>query len=157
MTGPFPQPNPFPAGVIESGISPLVEALNATRWVRTTSSCAGHQDREILTRPLVAFVTCERIAKAVHWVLRQRADGRLCYHWRLSGRFVMPGGALQLAWHLEPDPVLAQTWERAGMNSDILALAGILPEPIVQAGTTGSLAFLGFPRRNFKQLGRESE
>jgi hypothetical protein len=91
---PFPPPEPFPPGFIEAGIAPLVDALNATRWFVTQGSCEGHRNEPaVLHRvPCVDFVTYERIAKAIHMIIRDADNtGRLNYRWSLPPLLLRAG------------------------------------------------------------------
>lgn len=92
-------------GLIEPGVRPLTDALNAA-GANTIASCEGHMDRrgiffkqsELIARPYVFFRASISFARALSSGIETRGRERLGLHyaWTVSGTFYP--GTEELAW-----------------------------------------------------------
>lgn len=117
--------------VIEPGIRPLVDAMNATGVFWTVASCEGHRWRG--ARPYVYFVAPLEAAASLDVLLEKdiaNEKRRLTYYWVVRGIFFRG----QIRFHISP-PNLAQRhfWSRRKLKNDILVLADL----VRQIGNSG--------------------
>jgi|GEM_PF-1973928 hypothetical protein len=110
--------------VIEPGIRPLVDAMNATGVFWTVASCEGH--RWSGAPPYVYFVAPLEVAASLDVLLEEdiaNEKRRLTYYWVVRGMFFRG----QIRFHISP-PNLAQRyfWRRRTLEADIHILVDLV-------------------------------
>lgn len=100
-------PQPIANPVIEPGIRPVCDALNARDGIRTLWSCEGHYGTP--SKPFVIFEAEQAVAFDLDRLLtRAYEDGRLRFWWNITANFREDGS---LQYHIRPnDSRLNQNW-----------------------------------------------
>lgn len=109
---PFELPDTPPAS-IEPGIRPLVDAINATGWLRTRQSCEGHPEREEGPWVWVQLHSASRLPELLEWMDRANA---LLPEWLIACTYI---GSWQGPWFEVRGRYLRQ--ELSAQIRDVLA------------------------------------
>lgn len=131
--------------VIEPGIRPLVDAMNATGVFWTVASCEGH--RWSGERPYVYFVAPP---EAVSWLggrLEQDAlspKPLLNYYWKVTGHFTSDG---DIRFALEAAGLSTGFWRATALRHDIETLTAL----IQQFSHFGPQVEIGIDRKAYEQ------
>ncbi len=114
--------------VIEPGILPVCNALNARDGFRTLWSCEGHYGSPSM--PFVIFQASQDTAFELDKLLTTAfEDGRLCFWWNLTANF-RDDGSLQ--YRISPnDSRMRQNWRylplvRKQIDRELVKLARLL-------------------------------
>lgn len=95
----------FDAGtVVEPGIEPLVDAINAIPGAQVIYSCEGHITTlfgaSAMPRPFVIFKADQEVARAINChVFQSWADPNVRAYWDMEARFRREDGNLQWSLH----------------------------------------------------------
>lgn len=116
---------------IESGIRPVVDALNAVDGIRTVASCQGHRSSK--RYPFVMF-ECDAVEKAGQLnakLFREHAADRLAEYWIVEGHFSDEKLYFTLVaprLRSERDTLFAWALQRAPMDRGLRLLVNIIHE-----------------------------
>lgn len=123
--------------LIEKGILPVCNALNAIPGVRTVYSCEGHPRRP--SPPYVSFKSGNEFALKVHKLLEScSTDGRLQFAWMLKASFdnadefmfsIVSNDVRVLCEPIKLFPFFsAARWDQKVMQRELLTLSDLLAE-----------------------------
>ena len=120
---------------VESGILPLVRALNEIPSCSTIASCHGHRPLLPLfgrtsQHPYVLFRAPTDCARSLSmWLGHGKGPaGQLSFVWRLDGYF-HPPAFKEFVWVLRADDLrLDQAWGRARINEDVEQLSATVKQ-----------------------------
>lgn len=137
------------SAIIEPGIRPLVDAMNATGVFWTVASCEGHRWRG--ERPYVYFVAPP---EAVSWLggsveqdaLTQKPT--LNYYWTVTGHFTSNG---DIRFALEAASLSTGFWRVTTLRRDIETLTALFQ----QFSQLGPQIEIGIDRKTYDQNGRD--
>ena len=112
---------------IESGVAPLVAALNVPGQCKSIASCEGHRGIFFFEEPpYVMFHAAEHLARRMAIAIEpEYGNCKLNFSWRVSAWF-SPQNA-ELVWCIKLTSTdLASTWRRAKIDQDLQHLAGVV-------------------------------
>lgn len=126
------------APIIEPGIRPVCDVLNAVTDMRTVYSCEGHPRAFVPKKPFVMFKATAELAFGIHRMLAHgHGDGSLNFCWRLLAQF---DDDASMTYTLTTGDVRVsdtrwrpfQEWTAKAMNRDLLQLSSLLRALLLQ-------------------------